>query len=200
MTFDRADFSRIQVSLLAALFMIAAGAALAWFADRQHLASIRAEATARAQLNEFEGKLKQVRSEESEIKQKAALFSNLRARGIIGEEQRLDWVELIKEIRDTRKLIDVQYEFSPQQSLEKGSAGGYAFKSSAMRLQMKLLHENDLLNFVNDLRSKAKAYVRVRSCNLTRIPRSTAASGETALLGADCELEWITILPAKGAS
>ena len=137
--------------------MIAAGAALAWFADRQHLASIRAEATARAQLNEFEGKLKQVRSEESEIKQKAALFSNLRARGIIGEEQRLDWVELIKEIRDTRKLIDVQYEFSPQQSLEKGSAGGYAFKSSAMRLQMKLLHENDLLNFVNDLRSKANA-------------------------------------------
>ena len=200
MTFDRADFSRIQASLAVALLTIAAGAVLSWFADRQHAAAIRNEAVARAQLNEFEGRLRQVRSEEDEIKQKAALFSNLRARGIIGEEQRLDWVELIKEIRDGRKLIDVQYEFSPQQSLEKGSAGGYAFKISAMRLQMKLLHENDLLNFINDLRSKAKAYVRVRSCNLTRIPRNTAVIGETALLGAECELEWITILPAKGST
>ncbi len=200
MTLDRADFARIRVAIAAAVLMIAAGATLAWFADRRHAASISAEAAVRRQLNEFEGRLKQVRSEETEIKQKAALFRNLRARGIIGEEQRLDWVELIKDIRDSRKLIDVQYEFAPQQSLEKASAGGYAFKSSAMRLQMKLLHENDLLNFVNDLRSKAKAYVRVRGCNVARIPRSTGGSGETALLSADCELEWITILPAKGAT
>ena len=200
MKFLPGDLKKLQISLLVCLLMIVMGAALVFFANGATRSAQRERVTAQAQRNDYVGKLQRVSSEESEIKEKSALFQRLQKRGIIGEEQRLDWVELIKEIRDTRKLLDLQYEFSPQQSLEKGSAGGYAFKSSAMRLQMKLLHENDLLNFVNDLRSKAKAYVRVRSCNLTRIPRSTAASGETALLGADCELEWITILPAKGAT
>ncbi len=83
MTLDRADFARIRVAIAAAVLMIAAGATLAWFADRRHAASISAEAAVRRQLNEFEGRLKQVRSEETEIKQKAALFSNLRTKAAI---------------------------------------------------------------------------------------------------------------------
>ena len=156
--------------------------------------------TATSQLNEYEGKLKQVRAEEAEIKQKSALYSNLRARGIIGEEQRLAWVELIKEIKESRKLLDMQYEFSPQQALELPALSGFSFKSSPMKLQMKLLHEGDLLNFISDLRKHAKAYVRVRSCNVVRIQRAAAPTGDAALLLADCQLDWITILPAKGSS
>jgi hypothetical protein len=200
MTFDRSDFARIQISLLAAIAMLVAGAGLVWLSTKQVDSAARAKAEVGSKLAEFERKLSQVRAEEREIKEKAAVFSNLRARGVIGEEQRLDWVELIKDVRDARKLLDVQYEFAPQQSLDKASVSGYAFKSSAMRLQMKLLHEGDLLNFINDLRAKAKAYVRVRGCNVTRIPRATNVEGDFALLNAECELEWITILPAKGAS
>ena len=69
-----------------------------------------------------------------------------------------------------------------------------------MKLQMKLLHEGDLLNFINDVRREAKAYVRVRNCTVTRTTRSGSPTGETALLNADCQLDWITILPNKGAS
>lgn len=200
MTFDRNDFARIQWSLLTALALIAAGSALIVVSDRHHRTALREQTAVRAQLDEFESKLRQVRAEENEIKQKASLFSRLQARGIIGEEQRLDWVELIKEIRDLRKLLDVQYEFSPQQTLDKGSAGGYTFKSSAMRLQMKLLHEMDLLNFINDLRQHAKAYVRVRACTVSRVPRTIGTGGDGSQLTAECELEWITILPAGGAT
>ena len=200
MTFDRSDFARIKISLLAAIVMLAAGAGLVWLSTKQLDSATGAKTEIGRKLAEFEGKLSQVRSEEREIKEKAAVFSKLRARGVIGEEQRLDWVELIKEVRDARKLLDVQYEFAPQQSLDKSNVSGYSFKGSAMRLQMKLLHEGDLLNFINDLRAKAKAYVRVRGCNVTRIPRAGHVEGDFALLNAECELEWITILPAKGAS
>jgi hypothetical protein len=200
MTFDRSDFSRIQISLAAAIAMIAAGVGISWLADQQVRSFAQTKISATSQLNEYEGKLKQVRAEEAEIKQKSALYSNLRARGIIGEEQRLDWVELIKEIKESRKLLDVQYEFSPQQALEASALSGFSFKSSPMKLQMKLLHEGDLLNFINDLRKQAKAYVRVRSCNVVRIQRAAAPAGDAALLLADCQLDWITILPAKGAS
>ena len=200
MTFDRSDFSRIQISLAAAVAMIAAGVGISWLADQQVRSFAQTKISAASQLNEYESKLKQVRSEEAEIKQKSALYSNLRARGIIGEEQRLDWVELIKEIKESRKLLDVQYEFSPQQALELTALSGFSFKSSPMKLQMKLLHEGDLLNFISDLRKQAKAYVRVRSCNVVRIQRAAAPSGDAALLLADCQFDWITILPNKGAS
>jgi hypothetical protein len=200
MTFDRSDFARIQVSLATAIAMIAVGLGLAWLADQQVRTAAQAKTVANSELQQFEGKLKQVRAEENEIREKSALYSNLRARGIIGEEQRLDWVELIKGIKETRKLIDVQYEFSPQQTLERAAMPGFSFRSSAMKLQMKLLHEGDLLNFINDVRRQAKAYVRVRSCTVTRTTRTGSSAGETALLNADCQLDWITILPNKGAS
>lgn len=200
MTFDRSDFARIQISLAAAVAMIAAGLGISWLADQQVRSYTQTKIAATGQLNEYEGKLKQVRAEEAEIKQKSALYSNLRARGIIGDEQRLDWVELIKEIKESRKLLDVQYEFSPQQALELPALAGYSFKSSPMKLQMKLLHEGDLLNFIGDLRKHAKAYIRVRSCNVARIQRTAVPAGDAALLLADCQLDWITILPAKGAS
>lgn len=200
MTFDRKDFSRIWVSLLAAVLMLAAGVALAWLSSEQLQSARQSKSAAAGTLAEFDGKLKQVRAEEAEIKEKAALFERLRTRGVIGEEQRLDWVELIKDVRDTRRLLDVQYEFAPQQVIPGASLPSHSFRSSTMQLRMKLLHEGDLLNFINDVRDNARAYVRVRSCNVARIPRNAAASGETALLSADCELEWITILPTKGAS
>lgn len=199
MNFDQHDFIRIRASLFAALAAGIAAGGIAWITDRWHDSAIKARATAAAQLGEFEGKLRQVRSEEAEIKHKAAVFDKLRERGIIGEESRLDWVELIKEIRDSRKLLEIQYEFLPQQSMEKEGSGDYAFRSSTMRLQMKLLHEGDLLQFINDLRSRARAYIRVRSCTLSRIPRGTLGAGDPALLGAVCEIDWITVLPVKGA-
>jgi hypothetical protein len=200
MTFDRSDFPRIQIPLLAAIVLIAAGAGIAWLADQQLRSSVQTKAQAERQLAEFEGKLRQVRAEEAEIKQKATLFSNMQARGIIGEEQRLDWVELIKEIKETRKLLDSQYEFAPQQTLDRAAVAGYSFRSSAMKLQMKLLHEGDLITFINDVRAHARAYVRVRSCSVTRVVRNATVTGDAALLNADCQLEWITIQPAKGSS
>lgn len=197
MKFDRSDFARIRVSLLAAVVMLALGGGFIWLTEKRHRDALQIQKSAQTQLVEFENKLRQVRAEENEIKEKAALFSQLYSRGIIGEEQRLDWVELLRDIRESRKLLDLQYEFAPQQALENAGASSYAFKSSTMRMRLKMLHELDLLNLINDLRAQAKAYVRVRSCNVVRTPRGGIAGGETALLNAECELEWITIQPAK---
>ncbi|MBI2308725.1 MAG: hypothetical protein HYU78_15660 [Rhodocyclales bacterium] len=198
MTFTRSDFARLRISLVAALAMIAAGGSIAWLAAGEVRDATRARADAERQRVEFEGRLKQVRDEESEIRQKAAQFAAMRARGFIGEERRLDWVESIKEIRETRKLLDLQYEFAPQLPLDRAAMAGYSFRGSAMKMQLKLLHEGDLLDFINDLRAHARAYVRVRSCTVSRIARG-AIPGDAAQLDADCQLDWITIQPAKEA-
>ena len=188
------DFQKLQYSLLAMVLMFAIGVisvVVAYQATKT--ASIDRVAT-QTDRNDARSKLQRVRGEESEIKQKSALFNQLQARGMVGEEQRLEWVELIREIRDKRRLIDLQYEFAPQRSLDNGAPGnGYAFYASTMKVQLKLLHEEDLTRFVDDLRRQAKALIQVKSCNVSRLPRNETEGSVVAQLQADCLIDWLTL-------
>lgn len=193
MKLTAADWRKLRLSLVIFVLFCLGGAALVFFSLEQQQQARRLLGTAQAHNTQAQAKLKQVREEESEIKLKAALFSNLAARGVIGEEQRLDWVELLRDIRNNRRLLDIQYEFSPQQPLGNGQ-GPWSFQVSSMRLQLQLLHEEDLLNVLADLRNTAKAQVLVRSCEVSRQPRPPGESqGLHANLKAQCLLDWITL-------
>ena len=51
----------------------------------------------------------------------------------------------------------------------------------------------------DDLRATAKAYIRVRRCDVERLPKATGDSrGVPPQLGADCTVEWITLRERKG--
>lgn len=218
MKFGATDFRKIQLSLLAALLMCGLGAAAILLSLARTKTAEAAKMSASKERNELEGKLKQVRNEENEIKQKSSQFSQLQARGVIGEERRLDWVELLKDIRNKRHLLDLQYEISPQRALDT-SSGGFTFYASAMKLQVKLLHEEDLTRLLDDLRTQAKALIQVKRCDVTRLPRGnddagagnglasakgTSPQGDLlrgtfgAQLQADCLIDWVTLRETAG--
>lgn len=186
-----ADLPKIQLSLIAALLMVALGAATVLYALDSDKGAQAAKKTADRTFKEFDGKLKQVRNEENEIKRKAATFNQLQARGLIGEEQRLDWIELLKSIHEQRRLIDLEYEIAPQRSLDANPGSDLDFYASSMKLHLKLLHEEDLTRLLADLRNQAKALLQIRSCKVDRLANG---SGQ-ANLSADCEIDWITLRP-----
>lgn len=192
------DLQKLQSSLLATLLMVAVGAASVHFALNSTKAAKLEQAAAQKNRNDFDGKLKQVRSEEAEIKQKSAVFNTLRARGIIGEEQRLEWVELLKDIRDRRRLLDLQYEIAPQRPLDASPGNAFAFYASTMKVQLKLLHEEDLTRLLDDLRRQASALIQVRSCAVSRLPRGGADDASNAHLQADCQIDWVTLHEVVG--
>ncbi len=198
MKLSRADFPKIQMSLLTLFALIAIGWGIGHVtADRTQIAQLVQKAAA-SERSEFTTKLKQVRDEENEIKFKSALFTQLQTRGAIGEEQRLDWVELLKEIRDKRRLIDLQYELSPQRSLDANPGSGLAFYASSMKLHLKLLHEEDLTRLLDDLRKQAKALIQVKRCDVSRLPRSGPERDDSpAQLQAECQIDWVTLREAN---
>lgn len=198
MKFSRADLPQIQTGLIGLVLIAMLGWGIGHItAERKQIAQLVQKA-ADNERREFETKLKQVRDEENEIKHKAALFNQLQARGAIGEEQRLDWVELLKEIRDRRRLIDLQYELAPQRPLDtKNTNGDLAFYASTMKLQLKLLHEEDLTRLLEDLRQQAKALIQVKSCNVSRLPRNGPERDDSlAQLQAECQIDWVTLREA----
>ena len=198
MKFLPGDLKKLQISLLVCLLMIVMGAAVVFFANGATRSAQHERVTAQAQRNDYVGKLQRVRSEESEIKEKSALFQRLQKRGIIGEEQRLEWVELLKDIRDKRRLIDLVYEIEPQRPLDVAPGAGFTFNVSPMKVQLKLLHEEDLTRFLGDLNEQARALIQVRYCKVTRQPQGQAGTSGQANLLAECRIDWVTLREVAG--
>lgn len=202
--FRKDDFRRIGPALAAALVMVAAGFTIIFVSLQMNQAAKRSLVAAQAKRLDSQNRLARARDEELEIKQKIARYNQLAAAGILGEERRLDWVENIRRIRGERKLFDIEYEIAPQQVIDAatlpGASANYDFLSSTMQMRMKLLHENDLLDFIADLRASAQAFIRVRRCDVERLPKSGGESrGVPPQLAAECTIEWITIRERKAA-
>lgn len=193
MKFTAADLPRIQLSLASALIAMLLGTAAVLYALDSEKSAVDAKNKANREFREFDGKLKQVRNEENEIKQKAALFEKLQSRGIIGEERRLDWIELLKRIHEQRRLAELEYELAPQHPLDVNPGTELAYYASTMKLQAKLLHEEDLLRLLADLRSQAQALILVKNCKLNRLAANSDHAGSQTNLQADCEIDWVTV-------
>jgi hypothetical protein len=200
------DFKYIRWSLVAALAMILAGAALVVGTRHLEQGAGAAYRDALAKQTELKSRLRRARDDEQETRRNIERFDALRRGGIVGEEQRLDWVERIRSIKAARKLYDLQYEIAPRQVLDPaiapGAGGEFEFLASTMRLQMQLLHEGDVLGFLSDLRNGGHAYLRPRSCVIERLAKSETdlvadSAGAVPQLRADCLIDWITIRGPK---
>lgn len=207
MTLDAKDLKRLQWAIAFLIIMSLVGGAAVWTTEQMKNSGNQALLQVTAARKEIQAKLGQARVEQQELTEKLKRFQMLKARGLIGPERRLDWVEAIARIKTARRIFKLDYEFAPQRRLDAsilpggGSAGGYELMSSQMRMQIHLLHEGELLNFISDLRADLQknvdALVHVRSCTIDRLPPSTVDRGSKAQLKAECTLEWITLKEGK---
>jgi hypothetical protein len=135
--------------------------------------------------------------EEQEIKARTQQFQQMELAGMIGQEKRLEWTELLRDLQRRLRLPGMNYEFGPQVPLESLAGADYAFYSSQLKIQLRVLHEEDLLNFVGQLQKEAKALVVLRGCKLSRLPGGSTAR-DAAQLAGECTMEWITLRRASG--
>ncbi|MES2934254.1 MAG: hypothetical protein V4805_12300 [Pseudomonadota bacterium] len=138
-------------------------------------------------------KYNQAESERIEIRDFLPKFEQLRARGFFGEEQRLNMLEAIKRIQEARHLLPINYEFAPQQIVTVDPsllAAPLELRATKVTLHMGLLHELDLFNFLQDL--KTMGFYTVKECLLTPIETRTDAP-LAPNLNAECSLYWLTI-------
>ena len=191
-----------QIRKAAVIFAGTAGIAAATvFASYWHMNQARsAEAYSESRRDEARSRLTHAETEKAEIRLYQPQFLELRRKGLIGDERRLEWVEAIRQIQVRRRLLPLSYEIEPQQPylLETQlSTGDYQLRGSRMALRMDLLHELDLFHFLTDLR-QAGAFT-VQDCTIRRAANAgTAPLAPT--LNADCRLNWVTLTVSPGAS
>ena len=208
MKMDAKDFKSLQWAIAFLVLMSSVGGAALLITEQMKISSNKALQEAVAARKDIQAKLGRARAEQQELTEKLNRFQTLKARGYIGPEQRLNWLEAIGRIKAERRIFKLDYEFAPQRRVDASilpggaQAGGFEILSSQMRLQIHLLHEGELLAFLADLRgglrsNTIEALVLVRSCALDRLAPGNTDRGSRAQLKADCTLEWITLREGK---
>ena len=196
MRFTPGELRRLAVPVAVALVLLGAGAALVQSAGTSLAAAHRRFAAAQAERRESTERLARIAEEEREVKQKLDVYQRLRRLNILGEERRLEWADAITRIRTQRELLDLRYRVERQQLLYSavGKPANIDFFASTMKVDLALLHEEDLLRFLADLRDSGNAYYAVRRCAIQRTGQAATGTTITPRLRADCDIDLITIV------
>lgn len=204
MNISRNDLRHLRVPIALAILLSALGAACLGV-SKYYLDEARAvrDASRLTRIGAQE-RMAKVAEEEREIRENLVHFERMQKLGVVGEQNRLDWIESIAKIKNARKLFEIRYSIEAQTSVDYPgvvATNAADFVVSRMRLNMLLLHEGDLLNFLSDLQAAGKAHVSVRRCTVNRIARGEGAS-PTSLqprLRAECLVDLVSIRGIKPA-
>ena len=202
MRFTQEELKRLLLPLVIALALIAAGVGIV-FSTGEGLRMAQARlGVAQSERRQNAERLARIAEEEREVNQKLDVYKQLRALNILGEERRLEWADTVNRIRVQRELLDMRYRVERQKLLTsaQGKPANVDFYASTMRVDLQLLHEEDLLRFLADLRASGNAYYAVKKCVLTRTGQGGGGPTMTPRLSAQCEIDLITIIDraAKG--
>ncbi len=204
MNIVRDDLKRLRLPLALAVVLLALGIAGLVMSD-YYLDGAKGVRDANRQSRvAAQERVSKVSEEDREIRENLVYYEQMRRHGMMGEQNRLDWIDSIAKIKSDRKLFEIKYSIEAQKSLDYpglAAAGSTEFVVSRMRLEMMLLHEEDLLDFLNDLQAAGKAHVAVRHCSVTRVERGAAPTA-TALqprLHAECQVDLVSVKGVRPA-
>jgi len=195
MTLAREELRKLALPALAAILLIAAGAWLISISGESRALARAQLAAAQAERRQNGDRLARIAEEEREVSEKLDVYKQLQRLNILGEERRLEWADAVTRIRNQRELLDLTYRVERQRLLKSlpGKPGSVDFFASTMTVQMDLLHEEDLLRFLSDLRDSGNAYHSVRSCDVRRTGQAATGTTITPRLRAVCEIDLITV-------
>lgn len=130
-------------------------------------------------------------------------YRKLEAMGFIGEENRLDWVDVLRDIARKHRILEMTYDVQPRapQTLDGiADIGNFNVQSSEMSLRMSGLHEGNILDLLKDLGEQKVGLFSLRTCRFERMSESIDVGDTSPNLTATCTLVWHSIQPGAPQS
>ena len=196
MTLNQQDWRKLQTPILALGGALVLVGLLASLADQYRTKN---EAALQMQQNLLSGARNKFQSsgqEKETIIQYLPTYNELLAKGFIGEERRIEWIEQLRQLHAQHKLFSIDYQIGLQENYKPSfitNMGSFVLHRSTMKLNMDMLHEGDLLNLLDGLHEQATPFI-VRDCEIKRpIGALVNTKNLSANLKAVCEIDWLTL-------
>jgi len=194
MKFSGSDFPLLRRSILAVCVSALLGAAILYSSGEYAESSQKEWRHAQGMLNDARNRLTTALQDRENMAIYAGEYGSLIAQKIVGDDQRLDWMEGLENIRRKNLVADFRYSISPQKayvSPQPVDSGNFDIRYSEMKLQFDLLHEMQLLNFFDELRN-IKGHYQLEGCTMQRLGADNEGEQASALK-AECSGGWITL-------
>lgn len=183
------DFQVLRTSLLLFVVAVCGGIALIWLSIGYEQQVSAMESVAQ---NKFVLAQQNLSSAQLDaLNMQSYLVEYAKLTHIIGDEQRLDWVEAAEKLRSQALVVDFHYAIAPQQPYQvlfSADRGNFNVYHSAMQLELSLQHEMQLVHFFKALAEQSTGWFQLEGCTLHRV-ENTADS----LLSAQCKGSWLTL-------
>ncbi len=200
------EWRLLRLPLLTLALTLGLAGALLYGAERYEDAAQSEYLRSRARLHGVVALYRTAENDRSLYSQYVARFEDLKRRGVIGAEPRLNWVEALEQVNQDLRLPVLRYEIEPQRPLafeaqRFDSRILHAFRST-MRFEAGLLHEGDLVSLLDELRRLTNGRFEVRDCEieLSNPARGIVFDPRTANLLARCALDWYTLQIEESAA
>jgi hypothetical protein len=187
----------LLLPLLVLLATLAAAIALAKITADGVASAQRSLDAQRAQLREAQTRVQKSGSEKDLIARYLPNYQKLDALGFIGDEQRINWLDALRNVNQKEGLFGINYDIAAKKAYPHAAALGASqlnLSQSVMKLRFQMLHEGDLPKFFEYLAEQNAGVFIVNDCSVRRISATPAARFQPNM-SAECELAWITAQP-----
>lgn len=202
MTFSKSDFPHIKWSLLIFLFVLCAGGTAIMVSENLIAQSQRDQHNAMRQLSEARSRLATAEEDHKNMQTYTLEYNALLKRNVIGNDQRLDWIEGLEKIHKQNRVpgfMEFKYAIAPQKPYIPAPPldnGNFDLNLSGMTLQFDLQHEEQLTAFFDALRTGINGWFIIDHCALERTAAATADADDFGIahhLKAECTGGWLTL-------
>ncbi|WP_432722443.1 hypothetical protein R0381_001676 [Jeongeupia wiesaeckerbachi] len=189
----RQDWPLLRRAVLWLLFAIGVGGGLAYAAALQRSHAQRLLDRARDQVSAMQNRVDEARTQLDQLGQHQRDYAHLRARGVIGAEHRLEWVEFLD--AEMRRNTGLHYQIAPRRALPGIEVqDGLQLFASRLDVRFVAADETGWSAFNAGLR-RLPGWPAERQCQLER-----SASPDAAGVMIDCSYEWLSIDHAATAA
>lgn len=130
----------------------------------------------------------------------SAPYAELPKKHIVGDENRLSWVDAIETIAEQLQLPYLKYRIEKREQLDNKTVAkafpGIDVFYSSMTLEMQLLHEGDLYRLLHQLQNSADGLFDVQRCSIhqnSAVRTTVLESGTSKNFSSVCVLNWYTM-------
>lgn len=123
-------------------------------------------------------------------------YQNLQKRGVVGNTQRLQWLETLQDIGHRYGIPAIDFTLSNAVMAAELSEHYWhpelTFETTAMILKYTLLHEGDFYHLLDHLHRHGNGIFSAEKCELRREAQGLAKNFLEKLMGS-CELKWYNL-------
>ncbi|MDD3883792.1 MAG: hypothetical protein PHW66_02550 [Gallionella sp.] len=185
----QATLKILAAPLLWILVTMSSGGALIWQGWQHQRLAEESHAATLQSLTANRKRQKLLLQQQQDAADFSAPYLALTGQNRFAPDRKFDWRDALENLRERKLVSRLDYRIFPQARFDGANISGQSPGYSEMKLNFGLLHEEQLLDFLDALDTEDSGWFRLESCTLQR----DATNDAEIILHAECNGRWITL-------